>query len=172
LTKNEAITLLFRDKECYDYCYKVSGKKRYADDLMQYAMEELLMKDENFIVEKYKDGSLKRYFAGIVYKSFNYPTSRFYIDNLKFSKMCIPINDAQNEVMFKSISNKQLEFEISQYENKSERHWFEASVLRLYFRYGSLPKLAKESNIPISSLYDAINSIRKHLKKIICEKYY
>lgn len=174
LNKQTAIQLLYMDKECSDYCMKVSGDKYIADDLMQYSFEQLLLKDESFILSKYADGSLKRYFSGIAYKSFNYPSSPFYIEHLKLNTLSSEVQDFEEDVevdTLKFLDENILEKEILAYERRSEKNWYEASILRLYFKYKTLRELSKAVKIPISSLHISINNIKTYLKETICEKY-
>lgn len=164
------------DKECSDYCMKVSGDKYIADDLMQYSFEQLLLKDDEFILTKYSDGSLKRYFAGIVYKSYNYPSSPFYIEHIKLDVNSIEVSEIVNEGddfdLLKYVDENILDQEILAYERRSEKNWYEASILRLYIKYGNLRDLSKALKIPVTSLAPSIRNIKKYLSETICEKYY
>lgn len=160
------------DKECSDYCYKVARDKYIADDLMQYSFEQLLLKDDDFILSKYSDGSLKRYFAGIVYKSFNYPSSPFFIEHLKHDVFSEEVREFRDVDILETVEDEILQKEILAYEIRSEKNWYEASVFKLYVQYGNLRDLSAAIKIPVPSLAHSINNIKSYLRGVICEKYY
>jgi len=177
VTKEEIISEMYTSKELRDYCLKVCKDKYMADDLLSYSFEQLLLKDDKFITEKYSDKTLNNYFAGIVYKSFNFPTSAFYKQYIAWQHTQIIIDDivfdeTNVDSVDSLVNERDVEREILIYEKRSEKCWYEASVFRLYLKYGNLRDLSMAISIPVTSLSHSINNIKKYLSKKICEKYY
>lgn len=176
MNKFKIIENLFRDKECVDYCLKVSRDKNIAQDLIQYGCEQLLNRDESFIIELHNTGSLKKYFAGIIYKSFNSDRSGFYNEHLKkidsIKDYLVDLDSNNKPDLFYNIKREDIESEILAYEVISEKNWYEASIFRLYLDYGNLRSLSEALSIPVSSLAISIKNIKKRLRKKLCEKYF
>jgi len=175
MTKNDIIEELFRDKECRGYCLKITkGDSFVADDLLSYSLESLINKPLSFLQEKHQERKLKNYFAGIVYKSYNYPSSPFYIEHRLLINDGYQLNDNYpDELDIEDFVEADiLDHEMKAYEVKGEKEWYEANVLRLYLKYGNLRALSHATGIAHTSLAHSINNIKKHLSVVICEKYY
>jgi len=174
VTKEEIISEMYTSKELRDYCLKVCRDSYMADDLLSYSFEQLLLKDDKFIIEKYKDKSLKNYFAGMVYRSFNSPRCEFYQQYIAWKHTLTIIDDILfDETTVGTLVNEyDIDREVMLYEQRSERCWYEASIFRLYLKYGNLRDLSRAISIPVTSLSHSINNIKKYLSKKICEKYY
>ena len=174
MDKAKIIESLYLDKECRDYCLKVSSNEFDSEDLFSYALEALLKKPDSFIKQKHNDGSLKRYFAGIVYKSYNSPNSPFFIEHLAYDRMSVgsePKDIISEEDLDNTVGCKILHEALDAHARKGEQQWYESTVLRLYLKYGNLRDLSKATNIPHTSLGHTVNKMKQKLKKI-CGQYF
>jgi len=155
-----------------NYCKRVAGDE--YEDLFHFIILELDKKSEEFLVEKFKDKSLGKYYAAMVYNNYNSTSSPFFKQYKKdlvnqFRTPNMDFYDCTSEEV-QEINYTYVEKEINDYKNESEQHKYVVDLFNIYLDCKTFRELERRTGIYFVTAQKTIQKFRKEIKDR-CQKY-
>ena len=170
---------LYITKHYYDLL-NIANKITKGHELSQELLHEVILQlyDKKEInLKKYCDNSIRYYITAVMKINYYSKTSPFYYRIKKESETYrdfydemnyTPIYDFEDEEHTLALEKENL---ICILENEYiELSWFEKSIFDLYIVMGSIKKVAKKTNIPVSGVARYVKEIRIKIKNNIEER--
>lgn len=157
-------------KELQGIAKKITKGNQLSEDLLQECLLQLYEKDE-IKLKKYCDSSIKYYITAVMRINYNSKTSPFYYRIRKEAQTYLelfddysyePLYDFEYEEQSLALEKEKLICILeTEYVNLE---WFEKSIFDLYIVMGSIKKVAKKTQIPVSNVARYIREIRTKIK--------
>jgi len=162
--------------ELLNIANKVTKGHELSQELLHECILQLYDKKE-IKLKKYCDNSIRYYITAVMKINYYSKTSPFYYrikkeaetyrdfyDEMNYT----PIYDFEDEEQSLALEKEKLICILeTQYVNLE---WFEKSIFDLYIVMGSIKKVAKKTNIPVSSVARYVKEIRIKIKNNIEEE--
>lgn len=149
---------------------KITKGHELSQELLHEVILQLYEKDE-IKLKKYCDSSIKYYITAVMRINYNSKTSPFYYRIRKEAQTYLELfDDYTYEPLY------DFEYEEQQIALEKEKiiciletqyvelEWFEKSIFDLYIVMGSIKKVAKKTQIPVSNVARYIKEIRNKIK--------
>jgi hypothetical protein len=172
VNKSDVIKHVATEKKYVDYCRRVGGEDYL--DLFHFIILELDKKTEAFLVQKFKDGSLGKYYAAMVYNNYNSKTSpyfKIYKKNhlYQVSHPNYYFMDATDENI-KDVNYSFIEKEINSYKKESKEHEYTVDLFNVYLDCKTFREVEKRTGIYFVTAQKTIQKFKKEIKGR-CQKY-
>lgn len=167
--KEQILKELFQNQKIYTYAKKTCGGDDFLNDLVQELYLYLYDKDEAFIIDLSNKGALLFYSYRIMYYSWNSPTSPFYrkFRNTNFNQLTeigyIDDRTPEEDIFdyTKWINKIESDIKDSWYNGKVHT---EGVLMLKYLELGSYREVAKEMDIPHTTVQAIVQRYAKKLK--------
>jgi DNA-directed RNA polymerase specialized sigma24 family protein len=149
---------------------KITKGHELSQELLHECILQLYEKDK-IVLKKYCDSSIKYYITAVMRINFYSKTSPFYYRIRKEAQTYLELfDDYSYEPLY------DFEYEEQQVALEKEKlicileteyvnlEWFEKSIFDLYIVMGSIKKVAKKTQIPVSNVARYIKEIRNKIK--------
>lgn len=166
----ELITKIAENKEYLTICRKITGGNLLYKDLFQEALLILLEYNNEKIIDIYRQGRIRFFFARICTNLYRNKNSTF---NKKYLRYEYPLNgsvliedenyDFEKDEEYESkrrLVQKELKIK-----NDDDPLWYENSIFKHYLKEGTIIKLAKNTGIKYQSLETTIRRVRNRIRK-------
>lgn len=184
MTKHEILQDIYRSAEITEVVNRIQPE-HIRDDLKQHVFLLLLEKTDEFIIGLYSIGKLKNYIVKVICQLVNFKEDKFHRANrrsreilIDFQNIQIIDNTGEGDTFGRLISP-----DATMERKEKERmedicvaelekiYPYNQELLRKYIEFGNYRKVAEWSGIPVMSVYDAIKTARKQLKKnVLCRQ--
>lgn len=152
----------------------ISKKLTKGHELAQELLHEVILQlyDKKEIkLKKYCDNSIRYYITAILRTNFYSKTSPFYYKIRKEAQTYLELFDDYTYEPIYDIVDEEVELALEKEklmcileESYVELEWFEKSIFDLYIILGSLKKVSKKTQIPVTSVSRYIKEIRNKIK--------
>lgn len=168
------------------------------DDLKQHVFILLLEKTDDFILERYATGKLKPYIVSIIYNLVRFKQDKFnrvhrretenitdftIIDDYSEDsisgneKICHNLSSTKaiydtllREYQFEQNDKNEREIERECSGHLEKVYWYNKTLFKMYVELGNYRAVAKETGIPLKSVYNAIQQAREQIKTKLCQQ--
>jgi hypothetical protein len=181
VNKSDVIKHVATTPKYINYCKRVAFNE--YEDLFHFIILELDKKTEDFLVQKYKDGSLGKYYAGMVYNNYNSTSSPYYksykkdverqwrFPNMDFNKDSIVSWQASvTDESVKEVNYSFIEKEIEEYKKESEQNKYTVDLFNVYLDCKTFREVEKRTGIYFVTAQKTIQKFKKEIKSR-CQKY-
>lgn len=167
LSRDEIVKIISEDKELPKICRKLAKEKSRADDLYQELMLVLLEYNPNRIEEIYNQSS-----SAFKFFVVRIAMNMAYNKGSKFNRMMNCCTELTTDIAEETHPNREPIFQevektiaSIQDEYRSKNKFpYELRMFEQYLKEGSLRRISDKTNIPLKSVFAAVNSIRKKIK--------
>lgn len=156
----------------YYELFKISKRITKGNDLSQDLLHEVILQlyDKRSInLNNYEDNTIKYYITAIMRINWYSKTSPFYYkirkERCSYTEMTDIVDMPEEQEVFET----QLIFDILEQEF-SELDWFHKSLFEMYLTLGSLKRVSKKTNIPLTSISRYIKEAKEVTKTNIIKK--
>lgn len=159
----------------------IANKITKGHELSQELLHEVIIQlydKKDIKLKKYCDNSIRYYITAILRTNFYSKTSPFYYKIRKEAQTYLELFDDFSYEPLYDIVNVEIELALEKEklmcileEKYVELEWFEKSIFDLYIVMGSLKKVSKKTNIPVTSISRYIKEIRNKIKSQLENEY-
>jgi DNA-directed RNA polymerase specialized sigma24 family protein len=188
MTASSLLTEIYQSKEIGEVISRIEPE-HMRDDLKQHVFLILLEKEEAFILELNQTGKLKNYIVRLIRQVMAFTHGSFHGDRRKGVAIStdFSIIDETNyesggmshkaiyDQMLGTYQEEQSDKEQHRLEQACEEeiekvYWYNAELLKRYVALGNYRAVAKETGIPVKSVYNAIKAAKEQIKyKVLCQ---
>lgn len=144
---------------------KLTNNHDLHQDLLHEVIIQILDKDE-VVLKSYDDNSIKYYIVAIMRINWNSKTSPFYYkirrESSKYTDLTPILEIEEDQQQFE----KELIFSILEI-SYTELNFFHKALMDMYLILGSMNKVSKEMEIPLTSVQTYIRQAKKQLREDI-----
>lgn len=152
-TAAEILTDIYNSNDFAAMMRKVDVSEDLKDDIRQHVFCELFAKDSSFILDLQHRGKLRGYISSMVWSVSRMKRTNSFARQFGLLEVVTDeIPDVEDE--------KEIEIEV----DLSSLYWYNAELLRLYAELGSYKAVSEKTGIPCTSIFEAIQTAKKHLK--------
>lgn len=196
MNKQKVLEHIAKDPKYIKYCQRVTANDESYKDLFQFVFIELEKKSEIFLIQKYNEGKLGKYFAAMVYNNYNSTTSPFYKEYNKYYKYHVVKKETYevynynsdglqapdfvyeshlqtvfvSEDEFIGIEPDSLKQEIEIFRQESAENEYIVSLFKVYMECRTFREVERRTGIYFVTAQKTIQKFRKEIKKR-CQKY-
>lgn len=164
------LTEIYESKEVRDVIAKLKPV-HLQQDILQHTFCELFQKPHPFIEDLHERGKLKSYIVKILYNTATYHRTSFEREQGKGQAKEIPTDfciSSPYEVIRFVEEEKERQQEYSDIACAVAKvYWYKADLIKLYAELGTYQAVAKQTGIPISSVFKTIKETRQEIKKLL-----
>lgn len=156
----------------YYELFKISKRITKGNDLSQDLLHEVILQlfdKERIVLNNYEDNTIKYYITAIMRINWYSVTSPFYYKIRKERCSYNELTDIVDMPEEQEVFETQLIFDILEQEF-SELDWFHKSLFEMYLTLGSLKRVSKKTNIPLTSISRYIKEAKEVTKTNIIKK--
>jgi len=150
----------------------ISKRITKGNDLSQDLLHEVIIQlfdKEKIVLNNYEDNTIKYYITAIMRINWYSKTSPFYYRVRRERCMYNDLTDIVDMPEEQEVFETQLIFDILEQEF-SELNWFHKSLFEMYLTLGSLKRVSKKTNIPLTSISRYIKEAKEQTKTNIIKK--
>lgn len=187
MTARNLLTEIYVSNEIKDVLQRLEPKD-LQDDIKQHVFTELLLMEDSFIVDLDKRGKLKHFIVKMLYNTSKWRDRSAFKKQYGFMEMSVEdfertkINEdevdelyGEGNLYFSTVITGSVETnERSQKEvveeillALKEMYWYKAEIFKLYVRLGTYQKVADETKINITSIYQTVKQAKQEIKNYI-----
>lgn len=187
MTASSLLTEIYQSKEIGEVIGKIEPE-HMRDDLKQHVFLTLLEKEESFILELHGKGKLKNYIVKVICQMVHFTGDKFHRINRRSTENLVDfsiIDETGQETggmshkaiydqMLGSYREDQNEINLAKLEQACSEeienvYWYNAELLKRYIALGNYRAVAKETGIPVKSVYNAIKAAKDQIKqRVLC----